>query len=275
MIEILGEDSYRGFSASISELGDHARPGIQPIYVGRLIWPGESVPSDVVIKLYEPATCGVANEAIGYMANAVRDVQQPKRSAILILSKDALPSFQYNIEKYIDQATGFAACWVTSLEQNAKPFSYLRRLSTFSEKQATAFYKSKFSQVLAGVDHVTGNNDRHDGNFLYIDDLKYLAIDQGNIGGSPFWHTIWPDDSARNELLLQVQKNLSNSQFAAWQANAILEYEKTRSSWNLVSDEIGQTLRNLLTDEQISTIVTFMSGRADSNQFTESCGNLL
>lgn len=237
-------------------------------------WPNDSQNTDAVIKLYEAHTCGTANEAIGYTANALRGINQPRRGAILLLGKEMLPDIGRDPAEFVDPASGLSACWATSYEQNAKPFHYMRRLSTFTDKQSKAFYKSRFCQLLAGVDHITGNNDRHEGNFLYIDDLKYQAIDQGAIGGGAFWHTLWPDNEARNELLLLVQQNLSASQIAAWYASAILEYQNSNSAWTAIAEEITGILTNLLTPEQIATIITYMTARAVGNRFAESCGNL-
>lgn len=274
MIKILGADSYGGFSAWLEESNPVAKKGAQPIYVGRLRWPNEAESTDAVIKLYETSTCGVANEVIGYVANALCGVSQPSKGAALLLPQDALPSMPSDISPYIDAETGIALCWATSLEQGGKPFKFMRKLSTFSEQQVQAFYKSKFCQTLTGVDHGTGNNDRHEGNFLYIDDFHYKAIDQGAIGGSPFWHTMWPDGMAKNELLTLVHKTLKPSQKAPWHSGALLTYEEIRSSWARISDTLPTTLRGLLEPEQVTTIIEYMARRVADHSFEERCGFL-
>lgn len=275
MITILTSDAYRGFSAPINAIAEHAKPGAQPIFVGRVIWPGSEEPEDVVIKVYEPLTCGVANEVIGYTANALRGISQPKRGGILLLPASLLPPLGVDLTSLLDPESGLAVCWITSLEQHARPFRYVRRLSTFTEKQLQAFYKSRFCLSLTGVDHVTGNNDRHDGNFLYLDDLQYLAIDQGSVGGSVTWHTIWPDETARNELLALVQENLSASQLAVWHSNALIEFYKTETIWNNVSEKLSELLRGLLTQDQIDTITSYMDRRVHGTRFQASCSALI
>jgi hypothetical protein len=272
MIPILTSDSYRGFSNDIHDFGPG---GTQPLFVGRIIWPGQTHASDVVIKIYRPDTCGIANEVIGYVANKVRRIAQPLNAAILLLEANHLIGVHDSIEKYVDQRSGLIATWVTSLEQNTKPFSYIRRLPTFSAKQAKVFYKSLFCKSLSSVDHVTGNNDRHSGNFLYIDDLKYLAIDQGCVGGGLYWHTTWPDNRAKNQLLEITHTEFSGSELSSWTAEAILEHERTQSIWDNLKAEIECNLKNLLDDETCDTIVKYMDARITGSTYTESCGKLI
>jgi hypothetical protein len=275
MITILTPDSYRGFSAQLGNTQVAAEKAAQPIFVGRVLWPGLNEPEEVVIKLYETDSCGVANEVIGYVANALRGVRQPKRGGILLLSERELPDLHRTLDNFVDKNTGLAACWITSFEQNAQPFRYIRRLSSFSRKQTDAFYKSPFCVKLVTVDHVTGNNDRHEGNFLYEDDLKYLAIDQGCVGGGKYWHKSWPDASARNELALLAQKFLHGSQLAKWQADAIMEYEKSQSGWPGILAQISLIMPSLLEKDEIETIVEYMQARTAGTAFAISCGRLI
>ncbi|RJF99052.1 hypothetical protein [Noviherbaspirillum saxi] len=274
MIEILTSDAYRGFSASIQD-NPQAETGAQPIFVGRLAWPEQEDVVDAVIKLYGATTCGIANEVIGYVVNALVGVNQPRRGAVLLLPREVLPPFDFDLTPYVDQATGTAVCWVTSFEQNTKPFRYIRKLSSFTDQRLQAFYKSVFCQLLTGVDHATGNNDRHEGNFLYIDDLHYLAIDQGNIGGGQFWHQLWPDNNARNELLQLVQKHLNASQIAVWHTQALTNYQKIYTAWNNISEHLSDLLVGLLTKEQIDTIISYMNERVHGNSYQLACGHLI
>ena len=275
MITILTADSYRGFSAHLGEVLAGANAAAQPIFVGRVVWPGCDEAEDVVIKLYETSSCGVANEAIGYVANALRGVRQPRKSGVLLLSKQELPDLKKDLSTYIDPYTGFAACWITSFEASSRPFRYIRRLSSFSKKQSETFYSSQFCIRLATIDHVTGNNDRHEGNFLYEDDLKYMAIDQGCVGGGKFWHTSWPERNVRNELSLLAQDNLSASRLTAWRAAAIMEYEKSQNDWNAIFIEISSTLQGLLLTEEIDSIIEYMKERATGPAFASSCERLI
>ena len=200
---------------------------------------------------------------------------QPKYGGILLLSKEALPDFQYDVTPYVDEDSGLAVCWATSLEQNAKPFSYFRRLSSFTERQILAFYESSFSQTLVGVDHVTGNSDRHEGNFLYIDEMRYLAIDQGSVGGGAFWHTMWPDAYAQNKIFDRTKATLSKASFSKWSAKAILEVEATYQVWESLPDTLRPILRNLLNDEQISIIFEYLATRSEPGHFKNKIGKLL
>ena len=275
MIPILASDSYRGFSANLGEALAGAKTAAQPIFIGRVVWPGCHDPEDAVVKLYEPDSCGVANEAIGYVINTLRGVRQPGRGGVLLLSERELPALYANLRDFIDPDTGLAACWITSFEGASRPFRYLRRLSGFSRRQIDAFYGSSFCIRLTTVDHVTGNCDRHEGNFLYEDDLKYLAIDQGCVGGGKYWHTSWPDQNARNELSLLAQANLSGSRLAAWRAAAIMEYEKAQPGWSGIFAEISSVLPGLLSADHIGTILEYMKTRAAGTTFAASCERLI
>lgn len=270
MMQILTVDSYSGFLAPLG-----SAQGAQPIFIGRITWPGALEPEDAVIKLYQKDTCGIANEVIGFEANAARGVAQPKQGAVLMLPRSALPDLNLTLDEYVDAATGLCACWVTSFEQGAEPFKFIRRLSSFSQKQAEAFYKSKFCKLLVGVDHVTGNNDRHEGNFLYKDDLHYIAIDQGCVGGGLTWHSMWPDPRPNNELALLAQRNLAPSHVANWQAEAIIEYQTAQESWRQIISGIANSLLGLIEKEHIETITDYMSERANSHDFAKSCGRLV
>lgn len=272
MISVLTSDSFRGFSTNLSELG---LGGAQPVFIGRVLWPGEDQVSDFVIKLYESETCGIANEAIGYISNHLRGVEQPKRAAIILLSPAQLPGVDMSIDLFIDREIGLIPCWATSFEQNTKPFKFVRRLSTFSTKQAKAFYKSKFCKKLSSVDHVTGNNDRHEGNFLYIDDLKYLAIDQGCVGGGLRWHASWPDPSPKNQLIELAHNELQGSDLTAWVAEAILEHSTTQEKWPGINNQIKKSLIGLLDAEAADTIVEYMYDRAEGTTFTTGCNRLI
>jgi hypothetical protein len=275
MITILASESYRGFSAHLGDLLAGAKTAAQPIFIGRVVWPDCDEAEDVVVKLYETSSCGVANEAIGYVANALRGVRQPRKCGVLLLSERELPDVGKDLSDFIDSNTGLAACWITSFEASSRPFRYIRRLSSFSRKQSDAFYSSPFCIRLTTVDHVTGNNDRHDGNFLYEDDLKYLAIDQGCVGGGMYWHTSWPDRHARNELSLLAQENLNGSRLAAWRAAAIMEYEKAQPSWTGILTEISSMLRGLLVADDVDTIIGYMRERATGPTFATSCERLI
>jgi hypothetical protein len=275
MITILSAAAYLGYSAPLEGYRAGAKNGAQPIYIGRVVWPGRSVAEDVVIKLYDAKTCGTANEAIGYVANAIRGVSQPKRAAILLLSKKQLPVLGVNLDPFIDVQSGLAPCWVTSFEQDAAPFRFVRRLSSFTDKQSLTFYKSHFCHLLASVDHVTGNSDRNEGNFLYIDDLNYVAIDQGCVGGSMSWHTIWPDNEAKNELVLLADRYLNASQLAYWHSKTLLEHAAGQPAWPAVMKHAWSILTNLLNPAQIDIITDYMERRANGNRLAESCGKLL
>lgn len=275
MITILAADSYKGYSAPMQNSREEPFVSAQPIFIGRVLWPGSKEPEDTVIKMYKAATCGTANEAIGYAANALRGVKQPSKGAILLLSRRELPKFDIELDEFIDEATGFTACWATSLEQNTTPFCFVRRLPSFSEKQIKAFYKSTFCHRLVTVDHVTGNNDRHEGNFLYADDLNYLAIDQGCIGGGLHWHTMWPDMNPKNTLLLLAKNTLKPSELSKWEADAIMEHERSQTAWPGNLDQIGAALEGILESDEIKTIVEYMRNRAIGTTFVASCGNLI
>lgn len=272
MIPVLTSDSYRGFSTNLPDLDSN---GAQPAFVGRLIWPGDLEASDAVIKIYAPQTCGIANEVIGYIANDLRGIPQPKRAAIVLLNESNLEGTEIPVDTFIDKDTRLIACWATTLEQNTKPFKYIRRLSTFTEKQSRAFYQSRFCKELSSIDHVTGNNDRHEGNFLYIDDLKYLAIDQGCVGGGLSWHITWPDRSARNQIVELVHSELQGSPLVTWVAEAILEHEKTQSIWSRIKEEIRLNLTDLLDAESTETIVEYMHDRVLGPNFATSCRRLI
>jgi hypothetical protein len=274
MISILTADSYRGFS-SMLESSVPVKSGAQPTFVGRVLWPGTSEPDDAVIKLYESDSCGIANEAIGFAANSMRGVKQPRYGAILLLSQRELPKLNLDLTKYIDAGTGIAACWATSLEQQTKPFRFVRRIPTFTASQISAFYKSQFCRVLTSVDHVTGNNDRHEGNFLYLDDLSYLAIDQGCVGGGAKWHASWPDPRPRNELLALVETTLSPSELSLWKAAAILDHERSQASWVSHFNVLASELTGILDEDQIETIIEYMAERANGTNYAVGCGRLL
>jgi hypothetical protein len=271
MITILSADSYRGFSALV----DSGHLGAQPAFIGRIVWPGCDEAEDAFIKMYEANTCGTANEAIGFTANQLRGVAQPKKGAVLLLSKRELPQLGIELRNVIDAASGMAVCWATSFEQDTKPFRYLRKPSSLSEKQSNAFYKSRFCQLLATVDHVTGNNDRHEGNFLYRDDLNYLAIDQGCIGGGLYWHTMYPDNLAKNQIALLAQQHLASSHLVAWRAAAIMEYERAQTSWLDILKRISASLPGLLTTDEIDIIIEYMTHRASGPSFAVSCEKLI
>ncbi len=185
-----------------------------------------------------------------------------------------LPSFSIDVSPFIDPHTDLAMCWATSFEGNAKPFRFVRQLSTFDEKQLQAFYGSAFCKKLTGVDHVTGNSDRHEGNFMYIDDLKYLAIDQGSVGGGQFWHSMWPEKNSRNELLLLVHEHLKASQIATWQYEALVQFTHTAEIWAAVSMELTGALPGLLSKDEIATILKYMNERVIDTKFANQCGEL-
>lgn len=272
MIPILTADSYRGVSADLSLSG---LSSAQPVFIGRLLWPGDRQPTDAVLKLYESATCGIANEIIGYIANQLRSIDQPKRAAVVLLSKENLAGISTSLGPFVDKATELVACWATSLEQNTVPFKYIRQLPTFTPKQTKAFLQSKFCKRLSSVDHATGNNDRHEGNFLYIDDLRYLAIDQGCVGGSVRWHSTWPNPSPRNELLELAHRELQGTTLAEWTGEAILEHSKTQSEWASIVQNIRANLAGLLDDDASVIIVDYMNERVSGNTFTANCGRLI
>ena len=273
-IPILTSDSYRGLSVNLAASSIDTS-GAQPVFVGRLVWPGTNRTDDYLIKLYPPTTCGIANEVIGYAANALRSIAQPKKAAILLLPPNAVSGLGFDAADFIDEKSGLIACWLTSFEQGAKPFKYIRRMPSFSKKQATAFLRSKFCIALTTVDYVTGNSDRHDGNYLYIDDLNYLAIDQGCVGGGVYWHKNYPDKFAINELVKTAQATLNSSEMAAWTSQALLEHGKTQSEWKHILPTMGLALQGILDAEAIKTIVQYMGDRATGEAFATACGHLI
>jgi hypothetical protein len=272
MVTILPSDSFRGFSAAIDQPGQAIGDTVK--FIGRVCWPGDANPTDAYVKVYRPSTCGVANEAIGYAVNTLRSVPQPRRGAVLVLSY-AQASTIVDDATFIDSEEGTALCWATALELDAKPLRYMRTLPSFSEKQLLAFIKSSFTHRLSEVDHVTGNNDRNNGNILYLDDLNYLAIDQGNIGGGLNWHTLWPDAAATNELIRLAHRTLARSDLAAWQSAVILEHQRTALKWPEYIGKIQPALQGLLDEAQAATICEYMLGRASGNGLANSCGALL
>ena len=271
---VLSQDSYRGFSAPFST-PDGIRAGAQPSFVGRVLWPGQDQPSDVFVKLYEHDSCGVANEVVGYTANRIHSVRQPAAAAILILPKNLLPDLGVDLAAYVRPDTGLALCWVVSFEQAAKPFRYLRRLVTFTPHQLKAFIKSEFARKLAIVDSVTGNCDRHDANILVLDDLQYMAIDQGCVGGSKYWTTTWLDQNPANQLLDLVRTELGSTEFSAWRSRAILAAEAMEPKWREGAPEMRNAVAGLLADDDTDAIVDYILGRSLSTHFATSCRVLL
>ena len=102
-----------------------------------------------------------------------------------------------------------------------------------------------------------------------------MAIDQGCVGGGKYWHKSWPDANARNELALLAQKFLHGSQLAKWQADAIMEYEKSQPSWSGILAQISSIIPSLLEKDEIETIVEYMQGRTAGTAFAISCGRLI
>lgn len=271
MLTILSADAYRGFSAPY----EISAQGAQPSFIGRILWPDSVEPEEAFIKLYQTSTCGTANEAIGYAANELRGVKQPRKGAILLLSQRELPELNIATADFVDAESGLTACWATTLEPEAKPFRFIRKLSSFSQKQAIAFYRSTFCHRLAVVDHVTGNNDRHEGNFLYLDDLDYLAIDQGCVGGGLYWHKMFPDNTAKNEIVALAQQNLVDSQLGEWRGRAMMEYQREHTRWSAFLVRLQVELFGLLADDEIESIVTYMEDRANGPNFAKSCERLI
>lgn len=272
MIPILSSDSYRGFSTNLT-LGSEV--GAQPIFIGRLIWPNATHAEDAVFKLYKTDTCGIANETIGYFLNHINGIAQPKLAAIVLLSKESLKGIAVDLHEYIDRSSDMVACWVTSFEQGVKPFRFIRRLSTFSDRQIKAFFKSDFCKRLSSVDHISGNNDRHDGNFLYKDDLHYLAIDQGCVGGSLYWHKTWPDCSAKNELLELARAELTTADWGTWASAALAAHSTADEHWRRRHQELVQKLNDILDKESRDSILEYMNERASGTTFAASCGRLI
>jgi hypothetical protein len=275
MITVLNFEAYQGFLAYLGDSQHGAKTRAQPAYIGRVLWPGQMEPEEVVIKLYETHSCGIANEAIGYMVNTLCGVPQPRRGGVLLLPQTRLPDLPGKLADFIDPPSGIAACWITTFEQNTHPIRYMRKLASFSQRQSEAFYMSAFCKLLATVDHVTGNNDRHEGNVLYLDDLKYLAIDQGNVGGGIYWNRSWPDQRARNELIALTQQILQGARLAAWISSTIMLYEKSQSGWEAILAQVSTALPGLLEKEEIDTIINYMRGRATGTAFAASCGKLI
>ncbi len=271
MIPILSTDSFRGPSTTLLNFGKSA----QPVFIGRVLWPGDSIPTDAIVKPYETGTCGVANESIGYIANTVLGIAQPKRAAVLLLSESALSGLGYPTKDFVDIESGLCLCWVTTYEQETKPFKFIRRASTFSQRQLKAFYKSRFCRQLASIDHATGNNDRHEGNFLYIDDLHYLAIDQGCVGGGPLWHRFSPESNPRNEVLALAQSECNASEWATWVSETLVEHQKTQQAWALIRSNIERFVADLLDPADLETIVEYIDGRISGPKLAESLGRLL
>ncbi|NHZ33932.1 hypothetical protein [Massilia rubra] len=110
---------------------------------------------------------------------------------------------------------------------------------------------------------------------MYEDDLKYLAIDQGCVGGGKYWHTSWPDPHPRNELAILAQSFLNGSQLAAWRAAALMEYGNAQSSWDAILAHVSAMLPGLLDADDIDTIVEYMRGRATGPAFATSCERLI
>lgn len=272
MIPILSTDAFRGPSTLLLDMGGKTA---QPVFIGRVIWPGDSVPTDAVVKPYEAGTCGVANEAIGYIANSLLGIAQPERAAILLLTEDSIAGLGFPTEKFIDRDSGLCLSWVTTHEQGTKPFRYIRRTSTFSEKQLKAFYRSRFCRQLASVDHVTGNNDRNEGNFLYFDELHYLAIDQGCVGGGIYWHILSPDSNPKNEIRALAQSECSSSEWAIWVSETLTEHQRTQQTWAMVDSKIGEIVTDLLDADDLQTIVEYMDRRVSGSRLAESLGRLL
>lgn len=272
MIPILSSDSYRGFSTNLllSSATD-----AQPAFVGRLIWPDAVQSEDAVFKLYKTDTCGIANELIGYLLNKENRIAQPKLAAIVLLTPENLNGISLDLADYTDSASGMIACWTTSFEQETKPFKFARRLSTFTNRQIKAFYKSQFCKGLSIVDHVTGNNDRHEGNFLYKDDLHYLAIDQGCVGGGLYWHKTWPDRNARNELLALAHLELSTHEWKAWASETLVTHNNSSDQLRDYLQKMKAELASVLDDDAQELIVEYMSDRATDATFATSCGRLI
>lgn len=271
IIPVLSADSYRGTSSNLLDMGRSA----QPVFIGRVIWPGDPTPIEAIVKPYEIDTCGVANDAIGYIANAALGISQPRRAAILLLSEKQLAGLGIPSEKFFDARSGVCACWVTTYEQGANPFKYIRRASTFSERQLKAFYKSTFCRKLASVDHATGNNDRHEGNFLFIDDLHYLAIDQGCVAGGLLWHRFSPDPNPRNEIRILAQTECNASEWALWVSETLIEHERTQAAWPAISLMLAGIVAGLLEAEDFETIVEYIEGRVTGPKLAESLGRLI
>lgn len=272
MVSVLQADAYCGFSAWIHDHDAAHVSGAQPVFVARVMWPGSIEPEDAVIKLYPADSCGVANEVIGYTANAARGVAQPSRGGVLLLPRSMLPVFEGDLSVFLDPRENLAVCWVASFVQNAKPFRFLRRLASFNRCQLDAFFKSEFAHVLTSIDHVTGNSDRSDANFLYRDDMTYVAIDQGAIAGGPHWHATWPDDMAPNQLNVMARNAMTASQLSCWFASVLREGNATQAAWPSVTEQLRTNLAGLLDAEHIDTIVNYMSARASNEALAQACG---
>lgn len=274
MISILSADSYGGFASWINGPDEGHNPGGQPIFIGRVTWPGSEEPVDTVIKLYPADSCGVANEVIGYVANAKGGIVQPPRGGVLVLPTSMLPPFAIDTQKYTQQGSGVAVCWATPFIQGAKPFRFYRRLAAFDRSRLTAFLKSKFCHMLTCVDHVTGNNDRTDANFMCLDDFKYIAIDQGSVAGGFYWHINWPEDAPKNQLFELARTELVASHFASWQADTLTQAGISNGIWPETIDLIRTNLEGILAPAEIDTIVDYMHSRATVKTLAQATGHL-
>lgn len=274
MIEILSSDSYHGFAAELATGVPSNRVPDQIAFIGRVKWDAGSPVQAAVVKVYRHETCGVANELIGYVMNHYRGVAQPRKAAVMLLRPDQLPPMFADSTPFVNPDAAVAVCWLTSFEANARPFSTVRRPSSFSTRESTAFYCSEFCRALASVDTVTGNNDRHDGNFLYVDDLHYLAIDQGCVGGGPRWHLAWPDFNPSNEIVRAIEGELTDARRNQWYSHAILEHEQSAPQFLEGIEALKQLLPGLIGDDEIVVISEYMQKRVPAEVFSKICQRL-
>jgi hypothetical protein len=74
---------------------------------------------------------------------------------------------------------------------------------------------------------------------------------------------------------LLAQRFLDGSQLAKWRADAIMEYERAQPSWDGILAQISSALPNLLSDDEIATIIEYMRNRASGPAFAASCARLI
>lgn len=274
---ILGDDSYTGFIAPLSQLG------VNPTtHVAEVRYPVQHAPVASVVKLLPPHGPHIGNEGLAWLFLRGAGVPQPPKVAVLVLSERKAAEVLSSTKLVKPYANGKRVLAWASERLNHRSISAIFT-GTKGDRKWARLMSTLEGTAIAAFDEAFYNLDRNNGNVLYVNDESCIPIDHEMLFGmhdwtaSPIPSTALESHTLREIRACHKRRHLSTSQLASVYNHIAHHAEKHSHVLATVRNDMGQLLSQLYGSRSASMVehvLSFLAARTAQDWMNQRLGVL-
>lgn len=212
------------------------------------------------VKLDQPNTASLFNEAIGYAGCRMLDIPAPSHAAILEVEPHQLAGLP-SIPAWVASARGPLMAWATE-DMGGRSLAQWYKSTGDEDQIWSAVLESSIAPKLSAFDEFFANVDRNAGNILQLGPRRFAAIDHGQVLSGPFWHVMGIGSPTEAQLVAHGRRLLPKQKLEHFLQSVHQAAIHHPAGWQQLRGMVKSLLAYAPASEHRDTVEAFLDGRS-------------